>query len=54
MFIISRLTNIEFGTVITFKFVYTCECVSGPPSIENGAHGTKRLLLKSQGSEDFA
>ena len=26
----------------------------GPPSIENGAHGTEALLLKSQVSEDFA
>ena len=27
---------------------------SGPPSIENGAHGTEKLLLKTQVSEDFA
>ena len=26
----------------------------GPPSIENGAHGTTKLLLKAQVSEDFA
>ena len=25
----------------------------GPPSIENGAHGTEKLLLKTQVSEDF-
>jgi hypothetical protein len=26
----------------------------GPPSIENGAHGTEKCLLKTQVSEDFA
>ena len=26
----------------------------GPPSIENGAHGIEKLLLKIQISEDFA
>ena len=26
----------------------------GPPSSENGAHGNKNLLLKTQVSEDFA
>jgi hypothetical protein len=26
----------------------------GPPSIENGAHSTEKLLLKTQVSEDFA
>ena len=26
----------------------------GLPSIENGAHGTEKLLLKTQESEDFA
>ena len=27
---------------------------SGPSSIENGTHGTEKLLLKTQVSEDFA
>jgi hypothetical protein len=26
----------------------------GPPNIENGAHGTKKLLLKTQVSENVA
>ena len=27
---------------------------SGPPRFDNGAHGTEKLLLKVQVSEDFA
>ena len=26
----------------------------GPPSIDNGAHGSEKLLLKTQVSEDFS
>ena len=26
----------------------------GPPSIDNGTHGTEKLMLKTQVSEDFA
>ena len=34
--------------------LFLCPVPSGPPSIENAAHDTEKLLLKTQVSSDFA
>ena len=39
---------------ITIKLNKEMPVAPGTPSIENGAHGTEKLLLKTHVSENFA
>jgi hypothetical protein len=46
-----NLHSLEFSR----RFLVSCASVPpGLPSIENDAHGTKKFLLKTQVSEEFA
>ena len=48
------MQNLYLFEVLAEAFRCHMHHPSGPPSIENCAHGTEKLLLKIQVSEDFA
>ena len=48
-------TNISvIPTPMNWKTIPITASLSGPPSINNGAHGNEKLLLNTQVSEDYA
>ena len=51
---VQNYTAIEVNIGVHEILTEACWCPPGPPSIENGAHGTEKLLLKFQVSEYFA